>query len=153
MSTDWRLVIPTMTDRRAAIDGWIESRSGELRTVRRHLHAHPEPSREEYQTTRYLAGELERAGIPFSLAPSGRGLLAGPPGREGSPVIAVRADIDALRIQDAKAVPYRSSRDGVMHACGHDAHATIALGAALALWHCRDVLPASAAWRAIFQPS
>ena len=51
-----------------------------------------------------------------------------------------RADIDALRIHDAKTVPYRSTRDGVMHACGHDAHATMALGAALALWQCRDSL-------------
>jgi amidohydrolase len=68
-------------------------------------------------------------------------------------MIAVRADIDALRIHDAKTVAYRSARDGVMHACGHDAHATMALAAAQALWHCRDVLPPETPWRAIFQPS
>ena len=124
-----------------------------LREIRRRLHAHPEPSREEYQTTRFLAEELEKAGIPRSIAPTGRGLIAGPEDADGRPVIAFRADIDALRIHDAKTVPYRSTRDGVMHACGHDAHATMALGAALALWHCRDVLAPRLAWRAIFQPS
>jgi amidohydrolase len=142
-----------MAEWREAIDGWIESRRGELRDIRRHLHAHPEPSREEYQTTRFLAGELASAGIPRSIAPTGRGIIAGPEYTDGWPVIAVRADIDALRIHDAKTVAYRSSRDGVMHACGHDAHATMALGAAQALWHCREALPRETAWRAIFQPS
>jgi amidohydrolase len=68
-------------------------------------------------------------------------------------VIAFRADIDDLRIHDAKTVPYRSTRDDVMHACGHDAHAAMALGAALILWQCRDTLPLGLVWRAIFQPS
>jgi amidohydrolase len=61
--------------------------------------------------------------------------------------------MDALRILDAKTVPYRSTRAGVMHACGHDAHATMVLSGALALWECRHALPESTAWRAIFQPS
>ncbi len=142
-----------MADWREAIDEWVESRRGMLREIRRRLHAHPEPSREEYQTTRFLAEELDKAGIPRSIAPTGRGLIAGPEDASGRPVMAFRADIDALRIHDAKTVPYRSTRDGVMHACGHDAHATMALGAALALWHCRESLPDEEIWRAIFQPS
>jgi amidohydrolase len=142
-----------MADWRAAIDESIESRKGMLREIRRRLHAHPEPSREEYQTTRLLAEELDRAGIPRAIAPTGRGLIAGPEDAGSRPVIAFRADIDALRIHDAKTVPYRSTRDGVMHACGHDAHATMAMGAAHALWHCRELLPGEGIWRAIFQPS
>ena len=142
-----------MRDWREAIDESIESRSSMLREIRRWLHAHPEPSREEYQTTRFLAEELDKVGIPRSIAPTGRGLVAGPQNPGGRPVIAVRADIDALRIHDAKTVPYRSTQDGVMHACGHDSHATMALGAALALWQCRESIPGEKTWRAIFQPS
>ena len=87
------------------------------------------------------------------IAPTGRGLVAGPEGKHGTEILAFRADIDALRIHDVKTVAYRSTREGVMHACGHDAHATMALGAALALWQCRDQLPRGLMWRAIFQPS
>ena len=115
---------------RKVIDESVESRRELLREVRRRLHASPEPSREEYQTTRFLAEQLEKAGISSAIAPTGRGLIAGPQGANGEPVIAFRADIDALRIHDVKTVPYRSTRDGVMHACGHDAHAAMALGAA-----------------------
>lgn len=142
-----------MADWRAAIDDWIDSRAEDLRAIRRHLHAHPEPSREEYQTTRFLAEQLDLAKVPRSVAPTGRGILAGPADRDGTPIVALRADIDALRLHDAKSVAYRSNREGVMHACGHDAHATMALGATLALWHCRQFLPQGTAWRAIFQPS
>lgn len=141
-----------MTDWRLALDRHIESRAERLRDVRRHLHAHPEPSREEYQTTRFLADRLEEAGVPFSVVPSRRGLLAGTLNAD-RPLVAFRADVDALRIADAKDVPYRSTRDGVMHACGHDAHASMALGAVEALWACREVVPALAAWRAVFQPA
>ena len=130
-----------MTDWREAVDFWIDSLADELRSIRRHLHSHPEPSREEYQTTRFLASRLEAEGVPHELIPSRRGILAGALESGGPPLAAFRADVDALRIADAKDVPYRSRQDGVMHACGHDAHATMALGAALALWRCREVLP------------
>ncbi|WP_165251394.1 M20 metallopeptidase family protein [Paludisphaera soli] len=142
-----------MSDWRDPLDRWIDSRADRLREIRRHLHAHPELSREEYQTTRFLADRLEEAGIPYSLVPSRRGILAGNLDA-GRPIVAFRADVDALPIADAKDdVSYRSTRDGVMHACGHDAHATMALGAAEALWACRDVLPARILWRAVFQPA
>ena len=138
---------------RTVIDEAVESRRELLREVRRRLHSHPEPSREEYQTTRFLAGALETAGIHSTIAATGRGLVAGPPGSNGEAAIAFRGDIDALRIHDAKTVAYRSRRDGVMHACGHDAHATMVLGTALGLWQARDALPPGLAWRAIFQPA
>jgi amidohydrolase len=144
-----------MGDWRGAIDRTIDELAEPLRAVRRHLHAHPEPSREEYETTRYLAGRLEEAGIPHRLIPSGRGLVAEPASacRASARRVAIRADIDALRLHDLKTVPYRSTRPGVMHACGHDAHATMALGAALALARCEAELPWPTPWRALFQPA
>jgi amidohydrolase len=142
-----------MVDWRQAIDSYIESHTERWRALRRQLHAHPEPSREEYRTTRFLAEQLEEEGLPVRIVPSGRGLIAGREGPEDGPRVAMRADIDALRMNDAKALPYRSSRDGVMHACGHDAHAAMVVAASLALWTQRDALPASTAWRAIFQPA
>ncbi len=142
-----------MPDWRAEVDAYIDSIADELRETRRHLHAHPEPSGAEFRTAELLAGRLGEAGIPRRLIPSGRGLVAGPGGDEPGPKFAFRADIDALRIQDLKDVPYRSTREGMMHACGHDAHATMALGAALALWGCRESFPRPVPWRAIFQPA
>jgi len=112
-----------MVDWRQAIDDYIESHTERWRAVRRHLHAHPEPSREEYGTTRFLAEQLEEEGVPVRIVPSGRGLIAERESPEDGPRVAMGADIDALRMNDAKALPYRSSREGVMRACGHDAHA------------------------------
>ncbi len=122
--------------------------------VRRHLHAHPEPSGEEFRTSLDLYQWLDAEGFAVRLGPEGRGVLVDSP--QGAPGrIGLRADIDALRIQDAKTVAYRSRRDGVMHACGHDAHAASVLGALLTL---RDLerggaLPWPVAWRAVFQPA
>ena len=142
-----------MTDWGREIDGAIDELGEKLRAVRRHLHAHPEPSLEEYETTRYLARVLEESGIPHRLIPSGRGIVAESAIGESAPRVAIRADIDALRMQDTKTVAYRSMRSGVMHACGHDAHATMALGASLALWRCREALPWPTPWRTLFQPA
>ena len=142
-----------MRNWREAIDSYIDSQVERWRSVRRYLHANPEPSREEFGTTQYLARQLGDAGLPVRIAPSGRGLVAEPEGQGEGKRVAIRGDIDALRIVDAKSVPYRSTREGVMHACGHDAHATMALVAALALWECRDVLPEDTTWRSIFQPA
>src|SRR5262245_1780682 len=127
-----------MNDWKEVVDSYIDEQSDRWISVRRHLHAHPEPSREEYRTTEYLAHLLGEAGLRVRIAPSRRGLTAEPEGRDGRPRVGFRADIDALRIPDAKSVPYRSCHDGVMHACGHDAHATMALGAALALVKARE---------------
>jgi amidohydrolase len=142
-----------MADWRGALDGYIDSIAETLRAVRRHLHAHPEPSLEEFETARYLADRLDEAGIPRRVVPSGRGVIADPFPEAVSGRVAIRGDIDALRMHDNKEVPYRSTRDGVMHACGHDAHATMALGASLALWSCRAWLPWPTPWRTIFQPA
>ncbi|AMV39868.1 M20 family metallopeptidase [Planctomyces sp. SH-PL62] len=141
-----------MPDWRDSLDRWLDSNAERMRSVRRHLHSHPEPSREEYQTARFLAERLDEAGVPYSFVPSRRGILAGTLD-SSRPLAAFRADIDALPITDAKDAPYRSHREGVMHACGHDAHAAMALGAAEALWACRDTLPKPDCWRVVFQPA
>ncbi len=123
--------------------------------TRRHLHTHPEVSGEETETTRYLEEQLASDGFNLRTGPTGRGVIAESAGNGSGPGIAMRADLDALPIQDAKTVAYRSSVRGVMHACGHDAHAAAVLGAALALDAAgkSGMLPWPVSWRAIFQPA
>ncbi len=144
-----------MHDWRRVIDEFLEERIAEWIAIRRYFHTHPEPSREEYQTTQRIVRLLGEAGIAHQVVPSGRGVIAGPEDDGSKPArrIALRADIDALRIQDEKDVPYRSSRDGLMHACGHDAHTTMVLAAARALDHLREQARLPFRWRAIFQPA
>mgnify|MGYP001032035483 CR=1 FL=1 len=120
----------------APIDDWLGTHQQVLVGIRRHLHMHPEPSGQERETTGYLAERLGEVGVDAVVLRDGLGLVAdaviGDPGPE-SPRVALRADIDALKIQDSKSVEYRSCRDGVMHACGHDVHSSIVMGVALAV--------------------
>lgn len=98
--------------------------------VRHHLHAHPELSYQEYQTSAYIQEQLRSFGIPFTVM-GGTGVIGLIEGKNPkSRIIALRADIDALPIEEANDVPYRSTNKGVMHACGHDVHTTCLLGAA-----------------------
>lgn len=102
--------------------------------VRRHLHSYPEPSRLERETSKYIAARLNEAGIDARLGRDGLGVIAdldvGQP-KETTQRIAIRSDIDALHIQDIKTAPYASKHPGLCHACGHDAHTAIVLGAAM----------------------
>jgi amidohydrolase len=145
-----------MHDWRDVLDGYLDGLADRLVSIRRELHAHPEASRDEYRTTKALAGWLDEADIPHRVPTTGRGLTAGPEGVRDRRAVGLRADIDALHIRDEKDVPYRSTRDGLMHACGHDAHATMVLGASFALRHlelrCGSGVP-GLCWRAIFQPA
>jgi amidohydrolase len=103
----------------------------ELVAIRRDLHAHPEIAFAEYRTTRVITSRLRELGLrPYAPA-SSTGVLCDI-GVDG-PVVALRADIDALPIDDAKNVSYRSTVPGACHACGHDAHAAILLGTAAVL--------------------
>ena len=123
-----------------------------LSTFRRHLHQNPELSGEEFLTTDYLSKQLTAARVPHRVAAGNCGIITdiiGSPAPR-APVIAMRADIDALPIKEENEVPYRSRRSGVMHACGHDAHSAILLGTTLALYRAR---PLPFAWRSVFQPS
>ncbi|MDX6216581.1 MAG: hypothetical protein QOG99_2165 [Frankiales bacterium] len=103
----------------------------DLVAVRRDLHRHPELGREERRTTAVLADHLTAAGLSPKVLAGGTGLVCDI-GADG-PLVALRADIDALPVQDEKDVPYRSTVDGVCHACGHDVHTAVVLGAGLAL--------------------
>jgi amidohydrolase len=118
--------------------------------IRRHLHAHPELSYQEFETSAFVQNKLKEWGIPFrTMANTGVvGLIEGK--NPGKRTIALRADMDALPIQEANDVPYRSVREGVMHACGHDVHTTCLLGAASILQQLRDEWEGTV--KLIFQP-
>lgn len=90
--------------------------------IRRYLHQHPELSFKEYKTAEYIADFYEGLGIPYEKGVGGNGVVATLKGGKPGKTVALRADFDALPIQDAKDVPYKSKVDGVMHACGHDGH-------------------------------
>jgi amidohydrolase len=123
-----------------------------LSAIRRQLHQHPELSGEEFATTSFLSKQLAAAKIPHRLGTGKRGIITeiAPASDTQAPVIALRADIDALPITEENQISYRSINNGVMHACGHDAHSAILLGTTLAL-HRAGPLPV--AWRSIFQPA
>jgi len=130
---------------------WMTEHEEELVAIRRHLHAHPEVSGEEHATTEFIAERLEVAGLRPRIVRSGTGLICDV-GRSGGPLIALRGDIDGLPIADEKdQVHYRSQNAGVAHACGHDVHSTVVLGAGLFLAH---QWPEDApGLRLIFQPA
>lgn len=119
-------------------------------TVRSHLHAHPELSYQEFETSKYVQARLQEMGIPYQvMATTGVvGIIEGKDPR--SRVLALRADMDALPIEEANNVPYKSTRPGVMHACGHDVHITILLGAARILQETRSEW--SGTIKLLFQP-
>ena len=114
------------------------------------LHRHPELGMNEYKTTEYLKKILQEKGVRLLDTGLKTGLIA-VIGTGKAPVIALRADIDALPIQEQTDLPYASETPGVMHACGHDFHATCMLGAALLLKERESALPGTV--KVIFQPS
>src|SRR5262249_42942239 len=115
------------------VDAELERIAPKLSQIRRHIHRHPELSGQEFATTAYVSEQLAAGGVPHEVAPEKRGIITKiiPSAAPRSPVIAMRADIDALPIQEENNVPYRSQNPGVMHACGHDAHTAILLGTSL----------------------
>jgi hippurate hydrolase len=118
--------------------------------IRHHLHAHPELSYQEVETSQFIQQKLQEFGIPYQvMATTGVvGLIEGK--NPGKRVIALRADIDALPILEANDIPYKSTNEGVMHACGHDVHTTCLLGAAKILQELRDEWEGTV--KLIFQP-
>ncbi len=117
---------------------------------RRQLHQHPELSFEEWETQRFLLQELEKLpGVRVRKAAQ-TGVIADLVTHPAGPWVGLRADMDALPLSEVEGRPYRSTRPGVMHACGHDAHMAMLLGAAHLLWESR------ASWRGgirlLFQP-
>ena len=118
---------------------------------RQHLHAHPELSFEEEKTAQFIAEQLKLMGIPFKAGIAGTGIVALIEGNDpSSSMTALRADIDALPIQELNEVAYKSTIDGRMHACGHDVHTSSLLGAAKILNDLKSEIKGSI--RLIFQP-
>ena len=117
--------------------------------MRREFHAHPELSMCEERTARRIKEELEKMGIPY-VSMAGTGVLGTIEGKKSGRTIALRADIDALEIAEKREVSYKSQNEGVMHACGHDSHAAMLLGAAKVLNDMKDELNGTV--KLIFQP-
>jgi amidohydrolase len=145
------LLLATSAVPDAEIQAAAEKITPEVVATRRHLHAHPELSNREERTGALVAERLRALGVEVRhpVAKTGVvGILRG--GRPGG-VVALRADIDALPIQEAGDAPYRSQVPGVMHACGHDAHTAILLGAAEVLTGLKERLPGTVVF--LFQPA
>ncbi|MEF2964962.1 M20 peptidase aminoacylase family protein [Paenibacillus sp. M1] len=119
--------------------------------IRRHLHRHPEVANEEVETTRYIRERLTEAGVRIADYPLRTGLIAEIGGHREGPVIALRADIDALPIEEQTGLPYASTIPGKMHACGHDFHTAAMIGAAVLLKEREAELPGTV--RLLFQPA
>lgn len=106
----------------------------ELIAIRRHIHANPELSFQEFNTAKYISEKLTAHNISHTTGIAGTGIVGLIEGKNPSKkIIALRADMDALPIQEKNTVEYCSKVDGVMHACGHDVHCTCLLGAAIIL--------------------
>ena len=121
-------------------------------SLRRDLHRQPELSWKERRTAERIARELDQLGVDYRTGVAGTGLVAdlpGPSGRDDLPRVALRADMDALPIQEDSGEPFSSETPGVMHACGHDGHVAMVVGAAALLLDAEAPLPV----RLIFQPA
>ena len=119
--------------------------------IRHDLHQNPELSGEEEETRLLIRSILEAEGIPFKTFEGHYGVVADIVKDPSLPTVAVRGDMDALPMPENNPKPYASKKEGIMHACGHDAHTAIALGCALALNSVKERLPGNV--RIIFQPS
>ena len=122
-----------------------------LTGIRRHIHANPEIGLAEFETSRFIRSTLEHYGLVVSGPLATTGLYVDIVGEYPGPIVAYRADIDALPIEDAKSVPYKSSNAGLAHLCGHDAHTTMAIGTALLLNAHRNLIHGTV--RVFFQPN
>jgi len=134
--------------------GWLDAVLAEhlpaIISLRRRIHAHPELSRHETETTATVQDALAGAGIPARVLPGGTGLVAEIEGSAPGPVVGLRADIDALPLIEASGLPFASTTPGAAHACGHDVHTAVLVGAALAL---RSAPALAGRVRLLFQPA
>jgi len=136
----------------SSLPGIDDAFARRLTAWRRHLHMHPERSGEERGTALWVGEQLTRAGIPWKEGFAGHAVAARIEAERPGPAVLLRADMDALPIQEANTVPYASTRPGIMHACGHDAHMACLLGALELLTTGRMDLPRGRVI-GLFQPS
>jgi amidohydrolase len=129
-----------------------ETLAPRLIEIRRHIHAHPELSGQEYQTAAYVAGVLSSCGIQVQEAVGKTGVVGNLQGNQSDRrLLALRTDMDALPIQERTNLEFASRKPGIMHACGHDVHTTVGLGVAMVLSQLTHELPGNI--RFLFQPA
>ena len=149
MTEDNSVQHPSPSSERLKTDG--QKNLTELVRIRRHFHENPELGFEEFQTSAHIAGILESLGLEVQRNVAKTGVVALLKGAKPGKTVAIRADIDALPVQELNDVPYKSKTAGKMHACGHDVHITAAIGAAMLLAPHRDSLAGNVKF--IFQPA
>ena len=110
------------------IDAEIEKARSEIVKIRRFIHMNPELGNREFETARLIAAKLEPLGFEVRTGVAKTGVVAVLRGGQPGPAVAVRADMDALPVQEETGLPYKSLNPGVMHACGHDVHSSVVLG-------------------------
>jgi carboxypeptidase Ss1 len=123
----------------------------ELIETRRKLHENPELSYHEEETSYLISSKLRSLGIKHKTGVGGYGVVGLIEGREKGPCIGLRADMDALPLEELADIPFRSRKSGIMHACGHDTHVAMLLGAAALIMRHRDHLKGTV--KLIFQPA
>ncbi len=133
------------------IDQAIEKNKSEIVKIRRFIHMNPELGNREVETARLIASTLEPLGFEVRTGVAKTGVVAVLRGGQPGPAVAVRADMDALPVQEATGLPYKSLNPGVMHACGHDVHSSVVLGTALVLKALKDDLKGTVTF--LFQPA
>jgi amidohydrolase len=142
--------------RRSAIAHHTDALLDELIAIRRDIHAHPEIGHEEHRTTGLIVDLLERMHLVAKVLPVGTGAYCDvlPSGFDyGEGLVGLRADIDALPIDDGTDLPYASVHPGICHACGHDVHTAILLGVGMVLSRLREQGQLERGVRLIFQPA
>jgi amidohydrolase len=146
------LAAPSLPEdwQRQGLETRIQEVLPELRLLRRHVHQHPELSGHEQQTAALVAGELRRWGWQVREGVGRTGVVA-ELGPADGPLVALRADMDALPIEERTGLDFASTRQGLMHACGHDIHTSVGLGVAFLLGGLADRLRCRV--RLLFQPA
>ena len=133
------------------IEAEIEKNRDEIVKIRRFIHMNPELGNREVETARLIAGRLGTLGLEVRTGVARTGVVAVLRGAQTGPAVAVRADMDALPVEEATNLPFKSLNPGVMHACGHDVHSSVALGAAMVLSGLKDALKGNVTF--LFQPA
>lgn len=133
------------------IDEEIEKNKAEIVKVRRFIHMNPELGNREFETARLIIAKLQPLGFEVRTGVAKTGVVAVLRGSQPGPAVAVRADMDALPVQETTNLPFKSLNPGVMHACGHDVHSSVVLGTALVLNALKDKLKGTVTF--LFQPA
>jgi amidohydrolase len=133
------------------IQALVQTLTPRLIEIRRHLHSHPELSGQEYKTAAYVAGVLSSCGLRVQELVGKTGVVGELAGGDDPRILGIRADMDGLPIAERVELEFASSHSGLMHACGHDVHTTVALGTAMVLAQLGLTLPGTT--RFLFQPA